>query len=282
MTSLGGFPGERSIGSWRAAQRLSAAITASLDFFEFLDLSQFTGTSVNPRQGRCPTSTESMLQRLVHASRQATRRAFAWNIQDLSPPAEQILFRFATLKDIQHWDAYSDAVYGGLSTAALKPSEDNCETGVFTGSLSTELADSAPVRLKRSGFTGMRTIEGRHNLDLEPFDTLVFRVKGDGRVYITSLRTENWVMGPVDAEFNQWQAFLFAPKDEWFTVKIPLNRFLPTWRGKILNAEHGMNFARITGLGISTTVEVSPEGAVRGPGDFRLELEWIKALRSET
>ncbi|KAL2641492.1 hypothetical protein R1flu_009079 [Riccia fluitans] len=33
------------------------------------------------------------------------------------------------------------------------------------------------------------------------------------------LRTENWVMGPVDAQFNQWQAFLFAPKDEWSTVK---------------------------------------------------------------
>ncbi|KAL3677932.1 hypothetical protein R1sor_020888 [Riccia sorocarpa] len=223
-----------------------------------------------------------MLRRLVHASLQATRRALAWNIQDISPPAEQILFRFATLKDVSQWDVYSDALHGGLSTAALKPSEDSGEAGVFSGSLSTELADNAPVRLKRSGFTGIRTREGRHNLDVEPFDTLAFRVKGDGRVYITSLRTENWVMGPVDAQFNQWQAFLFAPKDEWFTVKIPLNRFLPTWRGKILNADHEMNLSRVTGVGISTTVEVGPEGAVTGPGDFRLELEWIKAVRIES
>ncbi|BBN01695.1 NADH dehydrogenase [ubiquinone] 1 alpha subcomplex assembly factor 1 [Marchantia polymorpha subsp. ruderalis] len=223
-----------------------------------------------------------MLRKFLQSSVQATRRAFAWNLQDLSPPAEQVLFKFATTKDVSQWDVYSDAVYGGLSTATLKPSENNGEAGVFSGTLSIELDDRAPLRLKKSGFTGMRTAEEKHNLDLEPYDTLAFKVKGDGRVYISSLRTENWVMGPVDAKFNQWQAFLFAPKDEWCTVKIPLNRFLPTWRGKILNVNHEMNLARITGLGISTTVEVGPEEAVTGPGEFRLELEWIKAIKSES
>lgn len=45
-------------------------------------------------------------------------------------------------------------------------------------------------------------------LDLDDYDTLAFRVRGDGRKYIASLRTENWM---VDAKSQDvWQAFLFA------------------------------------------------------------------------
>lgn len=45
-------------------------------------------------------------------------------------------------------------------------------------------------------------------LHLEDFDTLAYRVRGDGRKYIASLRTENWI---VDAKSQDvWQAFLFA------------------------------------------------------------------------
>ena len=45
-------------------------------------------------------------------------------------------------------------------------------------------------------------------LDLDDYDTLAFRVRGDGRKYIASLRTENWM---VDAQSQDvWQAFLFA------------------------------------------------------------------------
>lgn len=45
-------------------------------------------------------------------------------------------------------------------------------------------------------------------LDLDDFDTLAFRVCGDGRKYVASLRTENWM---VDAKSQDvWQAFLFA------------------------------------------------------------------------
>ena len=45
-------------------------------------------------------------------------------------------------------------------------------------------------------------------MDLDDYDTLAFRVRGDGRKYIASLRTENWM---VDAKSQDvWQAFLFA------------------------------------------------------------------------
>jgi hypothetical protein len=36
---------------------------------------------------------------------------------------------------------------------------------------------------------------------------------------LLQLRTESWVSGPTDGGFNTWQAFLFAPKNEWSTVE---------------------------------------------------------------
>ena len=45
-------------------------------------------------------------------------------------------------------------------------------------------------------------------IDLEDFDNLVLRVKGDGRKYIASMRTEDWIMSERDDDV--WQAFIFA------------------------------------------------------------------------
>lgn len=118
-------------------------------------------------------------------------------------------------------------------------------------------------------------------IDLDPFDTIAFRVKGDGRCYVSSIRTDNWVSGPSEEAGNTWQAFVFAPKDEWYVVKIPFSRYLPTWRGKIIDQHTAaMNPARVMGLGLSVAARGGPSEAVCGPGPFRLELDWIKALRT--
>ncbi|CAM6091453.1 unnamed protein product [Calypogeia fissa] len=220
-----------------------------------------------------------MLRQLLQSSIQATRRALAWNVKDISPPAEVILFNFAKQDDVKLWEVYADSKHGGLSSATLDVTRKHRNTaGIFSGSLSENVAADKPVTLKRSGFVGIRTMEDRYRIDLEPFQALLFRVKGDGRCYISSLRTESWVTGPTDGGFNTWQAFLFAPKDEWSTVEIPLSRYLPTWRGKILPVDHEMNLRSVLGLGLSTTVE-GPEEAIKGPGDFRLEIQWIKAIQ---
>ena len=113
----------------------------------------------------------------------------------------------------------------------------------FRGTISSQVDDPGS-RLQRSGFCGMNTDvrnlrcslqAQRHGnlcrlwgswvlmyamcllwlaqvaegvLDLDDYDTLAFRVRGDGRKYIASLRTENWM---VDAKSQDvWQAFLFA------------------------------------------------------------------------
>lgn len=190
--------------------------------------------------------------------------------------------RFAAQADLSPWEIYSDIEHGGMSKASLTLNkEDVGSGGVFSGTLSTDLRDDANTRIKRSGFTGMRTSHEEETLDLEPFNSIALRVKGDGRVYVSNIRTENWIGGLGASGSNTWQAFVFAPADEWCVVKIPLAKYLPTWKGKIVDTSSEMNSARVTGMGISVTADGGPEGAVQGPGQFRLELDWIKALRTD-
>ena len=47
-----------------------------------------------------------------------------------------------------------------------------------------------------------------HYLDMEGADSLSFRLNGDGRKYIASVRVDNWIVG--ETSHDVWQAFLFA------------------------------------------------------------------------
>lgn len=189
------------------------------------------------------------------------------------------LRRFAAASDLNKWEVYSDFEHGGMSHASLEINNNMPETGVFSGTLSVDLRDDANTRIKRSGFSGIRTMHEDQSFDLEPFDTIALRLRGDGRCYISNIRTENWIEGPESGGSNTWQAFVFAPRNDWCVVKIPLENYLPTWRGKIIDSNAEMNAARVTGMGLSLTADGGPEGGVQGPGQFRLELDWIKALR---
>ncbi|XP_054793912.1 probable complex I intermediate-associated protein 30 [Prosopis cineraria] len=133
----------------------------------------------------------------------------------------------------------------------------------------------------RSGFCGMRSKKFDGFIDLDSYDTIAMKLKGDGRCYISTIYTENWVCSPGEQEDNSWQAFVFIPKDNWYIAKIPLARYLPTWRGNVIDEEMEMNPSRILGMSLSVNAEGGVPGARSGPGDFRVELDWIKALRTQ-
>lgn len=65
-----------------------------------------------------------------------------------------------------------------------------------------------------------------------------------------------------------------------FPFQIPLARYLPTWRGNVIEENLEMNQSRILGMSLSVNAEGGVPGARSGPGDFRVEIDWIKALRS--
>ncbi|KAJ4826818.1 hypothetical protein Tsubulata_016039 [Turnera subulata] len=137
-----------------------------------------------------------------------------------------------------------------------------------------------PQRLWRSQMLGMkRKFDGF--IDLDAYDTLALKLKGDGRSYISTIYTENWVNSPGQMEDNSWQAFVFVPKDDWYIAKIPLARYLPTWRGNVIDANLEMNQSRILGMSLSVNAEGGIPGAKSGPGDFRVDIDWIKALRTQ-
>lgn len=61
--------------------------------------------------------------------------------------------------------------------------------------------------------------------------------------------------------------------------QIPLDDYLPTWRGSIIDANVEMNPARVVGMSLSVNAEGGIPGTKTGPGDFQLEIDCIKAIR---
>ncbi|CAL5401221.1 unnamed protein product [Camellia sinensis] len=240
----------------------------------------------------------SRFRALWQASLNATKRALAWNLEDLIPPSERYIFNFNSKEELKKWHLYSDSEYGGLSSASLEIRDAGNELrGVFSGKLSLDVAEDSKWNISRSGFCGMRSKKGNSKvrtpwginysgqvfdgfIDLDAYDTIALKVKGDGRCYISTIYTENWVNSPGQEEDNSWQAFVFVPRDNWYIAKIPLARYLPTWRGNIIDVDLEMNPSRIVGMSLSVNAEGGVPGARSGPGDFQVEIDWIKAMRT--
>lgn len=228
----------------------------------------------------------SRLRALWQASFNATKRALVWSSDDLIPPSERCIFNFNTKDELKRWHLYSDSEYGGLSSASLEITDgasvgDTPLTGVFSGNLSLDMSEESTWRIRRYGFCGMRSKKFDGFIDLDAYDTIAMKIKGDGRCYISTIYTENWVNSPGQQEDNSWQAFVYIPpQDRWEVLKIPLDRYLPTWRGNVIQAKLEMNPARIVGMSLSVNAEGGVPGAKTGPGDFRLDVAWIKALRA--
>ncbi|CAL5340240.1 unnamed protein product [Camellia sinensis] len=223
-------------------------------------------------QGRCPG--------FVHCGKlllMQQRETLTWNLEDLIPPSERYIFNFNSKEELKKWHLYSDSEYGGLSSASLEIRDAGTELrGVFSGKLSLDVAEDSKWNISRSGFCGMRSKKFDGFIDLDAYDTIALKVKGDGRCYISTIYTENWVNSPGQEEDNSWQAFVFVPRDNW----IPLARYLPTWRGNIIDVDLEMNPSRIVGMSLSVNAEGGVPGATSGPGDFQMEIDWIKALRT--
>ncbi|KAK9791192.1 hypothetical protein WJX73_009919 [Symbiochloris irregularis] len=192
------------------------------------------------------------------------------------PPSEAVLFRFRAPEDVARWKVFTDQPYGGRTAAGFELSPTEPESAVFSGTVSPEF-DKAASQLQRSGFCGIIAEQAPGQCwDLEPFDSLVIRARGDGRKYVATLRTEDWMVG--QASQDRWQAFLFARKGVWQDVHIPLDRFLLTWRGRLVETRSEINARRVISIGISLA---AGSDEVEQSGDFSLGLQHIKAERHD-
>ncbi|XP_016551664.2 probable complex I intermediate-associated protein 30 isoform X3 [Capsicum annuum] len=131
----------------------------------------------------------SRFRSLLQASLNATRKVLAGNIEDLIPPSERYIFNFSSKDELKNWHLYSDSEYGGLSSAALEIKDTgngSTSVGVFSGNLSLDVIEGSKWNMTRSGFCGMRSKKFDGFIDLDGYDTIALKLKGDGRCYIST------------------------------------------------------------------------------------------------
>lgn len=154
---------------------------------------------------------------------------------------------------IKRWTTVNDNVMGGKSKGG--PTFAN---GVltFAGSTNTD----------GGGFSSIRTNPEDH--DLSGQAGLLLRVRGDGRTYMASLRTDastdRWKI-PFRAEFE-------TVEGEWQTVFIPFEKFTPTfWGREIRDNPPTLELDKVQAIGLMIYDKKD--------GPFKLEVDWIKAVK---
>ena len=163
---------------------------------------------------------------------------------------EKILFNFQTATNSPAWQVVNDDVMGGVSTSQFQVLTNG--GAVFSGVVSLE---------NNGGFASVRSAPVRENLN--GCDAFVFRVRGDGRRYKFTVRTESGFNAP------NYQAEFTTKRGEWEEHRLAFKDFVPTFRGRVLTDVPPLNPANIASVGFL----ISDQQA----GPFRLEMNWVKA-----
>ena len=164
------------------------------------------------------------------------------------------LLGFTTPDAAQKWQAVNDGVMGGISEGRFRITDE--KTLEFLGTLSLE---------NNGGFASVRTKPT--DLDIKAGDTIVVRVKGDGREYVLNIYTKSRRMA------FSYRAPLPTTEDEWTEVAVPLADFIPTAFGRRVQGMGPVEPDQINGLGFMLADKKS--------GPFRLEVGWVRIRRTE-
>lgn len=158
------------------------------------------------------------------------------------------LYRFDDPRAASAWEAVDDRVMGGVSRSRMR--HDPAGHAVFEGILSLD---------QGGGFASVRAPAAQ---PVEAAGTRAWRleVRGDGRRYKFTLRTSE----RFDAV--SWQASFDVPAGEWRTVRLATGDFVPTFRGRQVDAPP-LDPSAVRTLGLML--------ADRQPGPFALALRRI-------
>jgi NADH dehydrogenase [ubiquinone] 1 alpha subcomplex assembly factor 1 len=165
------------------------------------------------------------------------------------------LFDFTGADTSKEWQTVNDGVMGGVSEGKFKITDK--KTMEFFGTLS--LANNG-------GFASVRTKAKK--LGLEKGDTVVAKVKGDGREYSLNL----YLNKPLIA--FAYRATVQTKKDEWIEVKVPLDKFEATSFGRPVKDAGAVKPEEIIAVGFML--------GDKKAGPFKMEVESIKVERAAT
>lgn len=159
-------------------------------------------------------------------------------------------FEFKSEEEINLWRIVNDGVMGGLSKGNIQWDESP-NTMIWSGNVSLE---------NNGGFASIRTAP--QNYGAGPFEKVIFRVKGDGKVYKFRLRSSGNFDGiAYSLDFK-------TKKAEWIEISLPINDFLPTFRGRIFPEYGTIKTENLQQIGFLI--------AGKQKGKFSLEVDWIR------
>jgi NADH dehydrogenase [ubiquinone] 1 alpha subcomplex assembly factor 1 len=171
----------------------------------------------------------------------------------MAEDTQQPLFDFTGAEAAKEWQTVNDGVMGGVSEGKFQITDKKMME--FSGTLS--LANNG-------GFASVRTKAKK--LGLEKGDTLVAKVKGDGREYHMNLSVPTFQIA-----YN-YRAVFQTKKDEWIEVKLPLDKFEATSFGQVVKNAGQVKPNSVNGLGFMLSDKKA--------GPFKLEIESIKVERA--
>lgn len=163
------------------------------------------------------------------------------------------LFDFTGADAAKEWQTVNDGVMGGVSEGKFKITD--AKTMEFFGTLS--LANNG-------GFASVRTKTKK--LGFEKGDTIVAKVRGDGREYMLNLYPNKQRVA------YSYRATVQTQKDEWIEVKVPLDKFEATSFGQLVKNAGAVKPAEINAIGFML--------GDKKAGPFKMEIEWIKVERA--
>jgi len=167
-----------------------------------------------------------------------------------SEPTQKSLINFSDASAVRQWISVNDNVMGGISEGGFRITDD--KTLEFSGNISLE---------NRGGFASIRTRPA--DLNLDGYDTIVLRVKGDGRTYYVNLRTSS------ARAAGSYRAPLKTQEGTWREVRVPLKDFQYSAFGRRIAGADPLMANKIQSVGFTL--------ADKQAGPFRLEVDWINA-----
>ena len=143
---------------------------------------------------------------------------------------------------------------GGVSDGRFKINDEQ-EHGVFRYTVAGE---------QRRICVG--SFDAQRKLDLRQGDSIVARVRGDGREYSLNLYV------PRDSGRYSFRHTFETKKGEWIEVSLPVDKFVATFHGREF-PDQKLDPSRVNSVGFRL--------GDKKAGPFKLEVDWIKVTKAE-
>lgn len=172
--------------------------------------------------------------------------------------------------DIKRWICTADSDHNeGYSKATFELS--SAGYGLFCGVVSPALPEDG--RIKKAGYANVRSQRFRKSfkrdayMDWSCYNTLVMRVRGDGRPYMINIGTE----GFYDITWNDIYHYALYTRGgpHWQITKIPFSKFFLASNGVVQDKQYPLPANKVTTFGFSASGRGGFEGT------FSLEIDYI-------